>query len=117
MPRWARRLGQSVDRKRGTVRLALGEDGSVSAALFIARRPVALSRGYLSTQIGTPPIPGLLAAHPGFGPPDTGAVICAFSNVGVTTMTKAIAGRSLMTVEALGAAVKAGTNCGSCRPG
>ena len=34
----------------------------------------------------------------------------------MTTILEAIAGQSLMTVEAVGAALSAGTNCGSCRP-
>ena len=96
--------------------MALIDAGRVLAALFIARDPVALARGHLCAQIGTAPMPGLLAGHPGTGVPDTGAIICACFNVGVTTITRAIAEQGLLTVEALGAALKAGTNCGSCRP-
>ena len=50
------------------------------------------------------------------GTPDPGAMICACFNVGVTTITRAITEQGLLTVEALGAALSAGTNCGSCRP-
>ncbi|MEO6300991.1 MAG: molybdopterin-dependent oxidoreductase, partial [Paracoccaceae bacterium] len=107
---------QSVDFRRGTTRLALVQNGKVVAALFIARDPVAVSRGHLAAQIGTAPAPGLLAGIPGLGMSDAGAIICACFNVGITTISRAIAEQGLMTVEALGAALKAGSNCGSCRP-
>ena len=106
----------STDPKRGTTRLALVESGRVLAALFVARDPVAVSRGHMSAQIGSAPTPGLLAGLPGLGIPDSGAMICACFNVGVTTITRAIAEQGLLSVEALGAALNAGTNCGSCRP-
>ena len=105
-----------VDAKRGSTRLALVGGGRVLAALFIARDPVAVSRGHVTQHIGQPPTPGLLAGQPGAGTPDTGATICACFNVGVTTITRAISEQGLLTVEALGAALGAGTNCGSCRP-
>jgi assimilatory nitrate reductase catalytic subunit len=107
---------QSLDPKRGLTRLALIEGGKVKAALFIAREPIALSRGHIAAQIGQAPTPGLLAGLPGLGTPDPGATICACFNVGVATITRAIADQGLMSVEAIGAALQAGTNCGSCRP-
>jgi assimilatory nitrate reductase catalytic subunit len=36
--------------------------------------------------------------------------------VGLKTITAAIADQALTSVEAVGAALAAGTNCGSCRP-
>ena len=107
---------QVTDPRRGSTRLALVSGGRVMAALFIARDPVAVSRGHVTQHIGQPPTPGLLAGQPGAGTPDTGATICACFNVGVTTITRAITQQGLLTVEALGAALGAGTNCGSCRP-
>ncbi len=107
---------QAVDPRRGTTRLALVQGGRVMAALFIARGPVAVSRGHLAAQIGTAPMVGLLAGLPRAGMADNGAILCACFNVGVTTITRAIAAQGLLTVEAIGAALNAGTNCGSCRP-
>jgi len=43
-------------------------------------------------------------------------VVCACFNVGVRTIVEAIGERGLTTVEAIGAALQAGTNCGSCVP-
>ena len=58
----------------------------------------------------------ILAGRPGMNRPDPGAMICACFDVGVNTIADAIAKQGLITVDALGAALRAGTNCGSCRP-
>jgi len=107
---------QSHDTKRGSTRLALIVSGQLKAALFIARDPIALARGHIAAQVGQSPAPGLLSGLPAQGSLDAGAVICACFNVGVSTITRAIAAQNLTTVEAVGAALQAGTNCGSCRP-
>lgn len=46
---------------------------------------------------------------------DTGALVCACFKVGAKTISAAITAGST-TLEAIGAATSAGTNCGSCRP-
>ena len=48
--------------------------------------------------------------------PDPGPVLCSCFSVGVNTILTAIETEGLMSVEAIGAALGAGTNCGSCRP-
>ena len=48
--------------------------------------------------------------------PNPGPVLCSCFGVGINTIIEAIETRSLMTVDAIGAALNAGTNCGSCRP-
>ncbi len=47
---------------------------------------------------------------------DTGKVICACFNVGEKTIMEAIQTKGLKTVDAIGEYLKAGTNCGSCKP-
>jgi len=42
--------------------------------------------------------------------------ICSCFNVGINTIRDAIARGNLTDVDAIGAALQAGTNCGSCRP-
>ena len=42
--------------------------------------------------------------------------MCACFDVGMKTILEAIGSQDLVTVEAVGAALSAGTNCGSCRP-
>jgi assimilatory nitrate reductase catalytic subunit len=47
---------------------------------------------------------------------DRGKVVCACFNVGLKQITRAIEEQHLETAEAIGEALKAGTNCGSCVP-
>jgi assimilatory nitrate reductase catalytic subunit len=58
----------------------------------------------------------VLAGFPGADQPDPGATVCACFNVGINTITEAITAQNLMTVEQIGIALEAGSNCGSCRP-
>jgi assimilatory nitrate reductase catalytic subunit len=46
---------------------------------------------------------------------DRGAVVCSCFEVGVKQITKAALG-GCGTVEQIGKELRAGTNCGSCRP-
>ena len=100
---------------RGTARIALEQDGRLMAALFVAPTPVAIMRDHLSS------LPGQAAGHvlTGRAPadlPDPGPVLCACFGVGINTLITAIESRGLLSVEAVGAALQAGSNCGSCRP-
>ena len=58
----------------------------------------------------------LLTGRPGRGRPDAGRIVCACFGVGENTLVEAIRTQGLNTVEAIGEALKAGTNCGSCIP-
>ncbi|MEM1351925.1 MAG: molybdopterin-dependent oxidoreductase [Pseudomonadota bacterium] len=103
------------DKQRGEHRLAVVENGLLRAALFVSRRPVAVMRDYLAGQTGQETqdvLTGLTPAdHPNPGP-----VVCACLNVGINTIIAAIEQNQHITLEALGAALGAGTNCGSCKP-
>jgi assimilatory nitrate reductase catalytic subunit len=59
---------------------------------------------------------GLLRGHPGKGQTDNGRIVCSCFGLGLTTLIEAIRSQGLTTPEAIGAALKAGTNCGSCVP-
>lgn len=56
----------------------------------------------------------LLAGSPGKGQEDVGRTICACFSVGENAIIKAIREQGLATKRAIGEALKAGTNCGSC---
>ena len=103
-----------LDPARGTARIALFEKGRLLAALFVDREPVAVVRDYLATlpdAAGTE----VLTGRPPEDVPDPGPVICSCFGVGINTIISAIEAQNLMTVEAIGVALEAGTNCGSCR--
>ena len=104
-----------ADQKRGTHRLALMAEGRTLAALFVASDPVQLARGHVADQVGQPGA-ALLAGRPGLGTADPGPTVCACLNIGLHTITAAIAAQNLTSVAQIGVALQAGTNCGSCRP-
>ena len=72
-------------------------------------------RDYLVTQPGTDGT-GVLTGRPPADVPDPGPVLCSCFGVGINTLVTAIETDGLMSVEAVGASLQAGTNCGSCRP-
>lgn len=104
-----------IDRARGTARIALREGNRLLAALFVSPQPVALMRDYLATLPGKS-VTNVLTGRRPADQFDPGPVLCSCFGVGVNTIRWAVAGNGLTTVEAVGCAVQAGTNCGSCRP-
>jgi assimilatory nitrate reductase catalytic subunit len=58
----------------------------------------------------------LLSGRPGDASDDAGASVCACFGVGRNTILKAIKEDGLDSVDAIGKALQAGTNCGSCIP-
>ena len=103
------------DPARGVARFAFRENGRLVAALFVAPEPVAVMRDYLA---GLPQVPdfGLLSGRAPADVPDAGPIVCSCFDVGINTLIEAIETRGLMSVDAIGELLQAGTNCGSCRP-
>ncbi|SFS05866.1 nitrate reductase [Yoonia litorea] len=104
-----------IDAAGGAARVVLREGDALVAALYIARQPIAVMRDYLAT------LPGTVAADPLSGRvpasvPNPGPTLCSCFAVGVNTIVTAIETEGLLSVEDIGAALGAGTNCGSCRP-
>jgi assimilatory nitrate reductase catalytic subunit len=87
-------------------------------ALFIAPEPVAVSRSWAADQLGkavsAPDRLRLLAGRAGAAQPDRGALVCSCFDVGAGQIAAAVAG-GCRTLAAVGEALQAGTNCGSCR--
>ena len=104
-----------LDVARGDARIALHEGGRLLAALFVARQPVAVMRDYLATLPGGD-APVSLSGRPPADMPDPGPVLCTCFGVGINTIVAAVESGGLASVEAVGAALQAGTNCGSCKP-
>jgi assimilatory nitrate reductase catalytic subunit len=106
------------DRATGRQALALFEDDRLVFALFLAPDPVLVSRqwmvGLLKESIPAARRADILAGRPGSDRPDPGPIVCACFGVGANQIAAAAHG-GCHTVEAIGAALKAGTNCGSCR--
>lgn len=104
------------DRSRGRFRVAFVQDGQLVAALFVSPEPVAVARNWLTGLIGAEMAPDVLSGQPGADRPDPGAIVCSCFGVGVNTIAGAIAAGQCVSVAEVGNALKAGSNCGSCRP-
>jgi assimilatory nitrate reductase catalytic subunit len=107
-----------LDRARGGLRVAVLDDGRLSAALYITRTGRLPDRDWLISQLaaGEASSVELLAGRAAVPMPDRGPIVCACFDVGMNTIVEAIAADRLVTVEEVGAALSAGTNCGSCKP-
>ncbi|MBV7395663.1 nitrate reductase [Mameliella sediminis] len=99
----------------GSARLVFRQGGRLVAALFVSPTPVAVMRDYLAT-LPDQPDHGILSGRSPADMPDPGPILCSCFGVGVNTILTAIEKDGLLSVEAIGAALQAGTNCGSCRP-
>jgi len=108
-----------ADPGRGRHRFAWIEDGRLRGCLFVEAGLDLPSRGWLEGLFEAPldmaARRSLLAGSPGAGG-DPGKILCSCFSVGANTIRAAIAEKGLTSVEAIGAALQAGTNCGSCRP-
>ena len=106
-----------LDESRGIARLAFLSEGRLLAALFVAPHPVEAARNHIISALDDGEVGAtLLAGRPGLEQADPGATICSCFNVGVNTIIGAIQSQGLASVEMIGEALSAGTNCGSCRP-
>jgi assimilatory nitrate reductase catalytic subunit len=106
------------DAASGQYRLVAFEAGRFVGALFVAREPVAVARAFFVEQLGREVPAGerlrQLSGRPGGETRDRGPMICACFDVGRNEILDA-AHQGCGSVAAIGAKLKAGTNCGSCR--
>ncbi|WP_371157225.1 molybdopterin-dependent oxidoreductase [Jannaschia sp. 2305UL9-9] len=109
------KVSSITDAKRGLARVVLYENGTLIGALFVSRAPVAVMRDYLSGLPGTEG-DDALSGRPAVDAPNPGPVLCSCFGIGINTIVDAIETRGQMSVDQIGAALGAGTNCGSCRP-
>jgi assimilatory nitrate reductase catalytic subunit len=107
---------EASDPARGTWRIAILREGRLIAALFVTKTGELPSRDWLVSQLDQPQGPQVLAGRAPGTQQDRGAIVCACLDVGVRTIIAAIRDQGLADVAAIGAALGAGTNCGSCRP-
>jgi len=72
---------------------------------------------FIGPDVDLPPRDWLIRLFEREGPlDDAERIACACFNVGINTLTEAIRDQGLDSVEAIGEALQAGTNCGSCIP-
>ena len=104
------------DPAAGRFRFARLVEGRLEGSLFVGAQ--AVSRDWLGSLFALPSLSGRarLALLSGQAPAgaDKGALVCACFGVGANEIDSAVAAGA-GSVEAVGARLKAGTNCGSCK--
>lgn len=125
---WARRhLGQEgewldfADPSHGRYRGARILDGRLAGCLFVAAAPDLPRSAWLGGLFNVGALDAgarasLLAGRPPRVQKDPGETVCACFNVGRNSILDAIRSAGASTVDAIGAALQAGTGCGSCLP-
>jgi assimilatory nitrate reductase catalytic subunit len=108
-----------ADPARGAWRIATLRDGRLDACLFLSTGAVDLPGREALAALMRRPVPdsgraALLAGRFGAGAAER--TVCACFAVGLGAIRAAIASARLATVEEIGAAIGAGSNCGSCIP-
>jgi assimilatory nitrate reductase catalytic subunit len=108
------------DRAGRSYRAALVRDGRLDACGFFSKSAGLPSWEWLKRQFAIDGLDSrargsLLAGRPADGA-DPGPTVCACFAVGLNDILTTIREQRLTSVEAVGAALKAGTNCGSCLP-
>ncbi len=116
LPRGER--AENVDPGRGSMRVAVLDEGRLAAALYLTRSGTLPGREWLIEQLAAARANSVevLAGRPAAPVAERGAIVCACFDVGLKTIVEAIGSQRLVDVEAVGQALSAGTNCGSCRP-
>lgn len=109
------------DRGARRYRAARLLDGRLQACLFVGPTHDLPTRTWLAQLFAATALDGaarasLLTARPPADQPDAGPTLCSCFGVGRNVLIAAIQRDRLTTPEAVGAALLAGTNCGSCVP-
>ena len=102
-------------------RFAAFDGERLIGAIFISRAPLALGRTFLAEGLAGARRRAadrlrLLAGRPGAAGPDPGATVCSCFASASTRSSAPWPAAAASSVEAVGALLQAGTNCGSCRP-
>ena len=109
------------DERSGYRRFAVFERECLLGAFFASPEPVAVSRAYVAGGLGvscslTSDRLQILAGRSAANQIDRGAIECSCFEIGLNQIVEAVTSGGCITLDAVGAALKAGTNCGSCRP-
>jgi assimilatory nitrate reductase catalytic subunit len=108
------------DADKGRHRFAAFAAGRPLAVLYVAAEPVEVSRAWVCQQFdaGATDCAArglLLAGRAARSSADPGPIVCSCFAVGRNQIVAAIGAGRAATLEAVGAATSAGSNCGSCR--
>jgi assimilatory nitrate reductase catalytic subunit len=93
----------------------------LQACVFGARGKALPSRTWLAGLFGDDKLDdagrlAILAGRPAKPGMESGPIVCSCFSVGRSTLLRAIRSQELVSADAIGKALRAGTNCGSCVP-
>jgi len=110
-----------LDERRGIFRIACIDQGKLSFCLFVG--PAEGQPGWDSVRqaLTAPHLDArrralLLSGKDPAGIPESGPLVCACFGVGLHAIRAAIESGSACDLNELGVRLRAGTNCGSCKP-
>ncbi|HEY1361173.1 MAG TPA: (2Fe-2S)-binding protein, partial [Xanthobacteraceae bacterium] len=114
-------LAEYNDARHGIYRAAAFAAGGLAGALFIGPAAAApqwdaVKPLFAADTLAEEARRVLLSGRSADGLAGAGPVVCACFGVGLATIRDAIQSGAARSVEAIGAALRAGTNCGSCLP-
>ena len=109
------------DTTKAVYRGARLDQGRLESCIFISTRQDLPERGWLGGLFLEDQLPpddrsSLMSGRPAAGRNPAGPTLCACFNVGYKTIQDAIDTNGISSLDAIGKALKAGTNCGSCIP-
>jgi len=109
------------DDSSGYYRAALVNEGRLKACLLVATDDTLPDDEWIDSLFGEERVSdqsriSLLSGIPPGNVKPAGKTVCACFNVGINTIVDAIKEQKLVSVDAIGKALQAGTNCGSCLP-
>jgi assimilatory nitrate reductase catalytic subunit len=110
-------LVDSVGRYRG----ARIVDERLQACVFVGRSKALPSRSWLAGLFAEEALSdasriAILSGRPSKPGLESGPIVCSCFSVGRSTLLRAIRTQQLVSADAIGKALRAGTNCGSCLP-
>jgi assimilatory nitrate reductase catalytic subunit len=114
-------LAEYLDEPRGIYRAAGFVKGRLAGCIFVGTEETAASwdtvRNLFEDEIlAEASRRTVLSGKSADGISDPGPVICACFGVGLNTIRAALANGTAANLDAIGTALRAGTNCGSCVP-
>jgi len=114
-------LAEYIDRQRGVYRAASFAAAELTGCLFIAAAATApqwdaVKALFAAETLSEEARRVLLSGRSADGLVSAGPIVCACFSVGLATIRAAIEAGAAATIEGIGEALRAGTNCGSCLP-
>jgi assimilatory nitrate reductase catalytic subunit len=114
-------LAEYSDAQRGVFRVAAFVKGALTGCLFLGPAEAAPQWDAIKPLFEADTLADearriILSGRSADGLASTGPTVCACFGVGLATIRAAFQSGAATSVEAIGAALRAGTNCGSCLP-